>query len=104
MSNTSVPSDLPQQYPIGAVRVQTSGLRRRIADIVAKFRLRPELKIAYVQAVTSPTITIRFIGTTTDILGVRCVGWGTITLPTVGQYVWVLHLEGGSIPIAIGVQ
>jgi hypothetical protein len=95
---------LQTKYPMNTKAVDTSGPRMRLRDIYKRLMRRPILDLVEVTAVSAPTITIRKIGTTVDLPNVRCIGWGAITLPTVGQYVWTLWLDGGANPIAIGVQ
>ena len=95
---------LPTRFPIGTKAVDTSGVKMRLRDLYQKIMRRPILELMEVTANTSPTISVRKIGTTVDIENVRCIGWGAITLPSVGEYVWTLWLDGGANPIAIGVQ
>lgn len=75
------------------------GYLRKVTD---KLRGKPDLKRAVVVQVTPPTITVRYPRPDApDMPNVTCIGWGTITMPNIGDYVWVLHPEGG-YPIAIG--
>ena len=98
-------NELITRFPIVKRSVDTSGVKIRLRDLYQRIMKRPVLELVEVTAVSSPTITIRYIGTTVDVPGVRCVGWGTITLPVVGDYVWVLRFDGvASGPIAIGKQ
>lgn len=86
-------------------KTQREFLSRYLRWVKKRMERIPELKRGIVTATDAGTgtITIKFPDPTTDVAipDVKCVGWGTITLPSVDDEVWVLHIEGGN-PIAIG--
>lgn len=90
------------RFPMNVPKVDVSGVTIRVKEIAQRLWNRPILELVEVTGVSGTSITIRKIGTTVDIPGVKCVGWGAPPLPSVGDTVWVLWLEGGALPIAIG--
>ena len=84
--------------------IRTMPFSARVAQYIdRKLARRPALRQAEVTAVTAPTISIAYPDEpTVDIPGVRCVGFGAITLPSVSDMVWVLAFDDGTTPICIG--
>lgn len=85
-----------------ALRFDNRSMSQTLKGLLGRILLRPQLKIAQVESVQTATITIKFPRPDdVDIPGVTVIGWGSVTAPNVGDYVYVLHIEGSN-PIAIG--
>lgn len=96
-------ANLPTQYPIGTPTVNTKGVTRRVRDLQAQLNDKPNIELVEVIDVFTSSLTIRKIGTTTDIAGVVYIGWAGAQHPEIGELVWALTPEPGATPIAIGV-
>lgn len=100
----SDPSNAPTAYPVGLPKVFTDELTRRVRAIANAANSKPDLEIAEVMAVSYASgITVKKIGTTVTIPGVKIVGWSASCYPAVGEFVWLLTLQNGAQPFAIGI-
>lgn len=100
----SDPSDAPTAFPVGLPKIYTDELTRRIRAISNTAASKPDLELAEVTAVSYASgITVKKIGTTVTIPGVKIVGWSGSCYPTVGEFVWLLTTENGAQPFAIGI-
>jgi hypothetical protein len=77
-------------------------VRRMVEFIDRRLQRVPELRQATVTATSSPTISVQYPEADAPITGVRCVGFGAITLPSVSDEVWVLSVNKKAAPICIG--
>jgi hypothetical protein len=83
--------------------IRTTDLWSRLAAYIdRRLMRRPELRQAVVTATGAGSITIQYPNEATDIPGVRCIGFGAVSLPSVSDDVWVLTFSDGSTPICIG--